>query len=41
MHPATRRQTIAGLLHRTVKRCPQKTGLICGATYWSFAEFVL
>ena len=39
MNPATRRQTIADLLHRSAKRYPQKTGLICGGTSWSFAEF--
>ena len=39
MHPATRRQTIADLLHRTAKRLPNKTGLICGDTRWTFAEF--
>ncbi len=39
MNPATRRQTIADLLHRTAKRYPHKTGLICGHTRWTFAEF--
>jgi fatty-acyl-CoA synthase len=39
MDPAIRRQTIADLLHRTAKRYPRKTGLICGATHWTFAEF--
>lgn len=39
MNPAIRRQTIADLLHRTAKRYPHKTGLICGDTRWTFAEF--
>ncbi len=39
MDPAIRRQTIADLLHRTAKRLPAKTGLVCGDTRWTFAEF--
>ncbi len=39
MDPAIRRQTIADLLHRTAKRYPGKTGLVCGGTTWTFAEF--
>jgi fatty-acyl-CoA synthase len=39
MDSAIRRQTIADLLHRTAKRYPAKTGLICGDTRWTFAEF--
>jgi non-ribosomal peptide synthetase component F len=39
MDPAIRRQTIADLLHRTAKRHPNKPGLICGDTRWTFAEF--
>jgi fatty-acyl-CoA synthase len=39
MDPAIRRQTIADLLHRTAKRYPAKTGLACGDTRWTFAEF--
>ena len=39
MDPAIRRQTIADLLHRTAKRYPNKPGLICGDTRWTFAEF--
>ncbi|HSV51645.1 MAG TPA: acyl-CoA synthetase [Burkholderiaceae bacterium] len=39
MNPAIRRQTIADLLHRTAKRYPNKAGLLCGATRWTFAEF--
>ena len=39
MDPAIRRQTIADLLHRSAKRYPAKTGLVCGGTRWTFAEF--
>jgi fatty-acyl-CoA synthase len=39
MNPAIRRQTIADLLHRTAKRYPDKPGLICGSTHWTFAQF--
>lgn len=39
MNPAIRRQTIADLLHRTAKRYPGRVGLVCGDTYWTFAEF--
>jgi fatty-acyl-CoA synthase len=39
MDPAIRRQTIADLLHRSAKRYPGKTGLVCGETRWTFAEF--
>jgi fatty-acyl-CoA synthase len=39
MDSATRRQTIADLLHRTAKRYPNKPGLICGDTHWTFEEF--
>ncbi|MBE7942528.1 MULTISPECIES: acyl-CoA synthetase [Ramlibacter] len=39
MDTTVRRQTIADLLHRTARRLPGKTGLICGATTWTFAEF--
>ena len=39
MDTAIRRQTIADLLHRTAKRYPAKTGLVCGETRWSFAQF--
>ena len=39
MDPAIRRQTIADLLHRTAKRLPNKPGLVCGQTRWTFAEF--
>ncbi|HMA10227.1 MAG TPA: acyl-CoA synthetase [Ramlibacter sp.] len=39
MDPAIRRQTIADLLHRTAQRLPAKTGLVCGDTRWTFAQF--
>ncbi|RYF42819.1 MAG: hypothetical protein EOO25_05435, partial [Comamonadaceae bacterium] len=39
MDTAVRRQTIADLLHRTAKRFPGKTGLVCGDTRWTFAQF--
>jgi fatty-acyl-CoA synthase len=39
MDPAIRRQTLADLLHRTAKRLPHKTAVICGATRWTFAQF--
>ncbi|RYF43972.1 MAG: long-chain-fatty-acid--CoA ligase [Comamonadaceae bacterium] len=39
MDTAIRRQTIADLLHRTAKRSPGKTGLVCGETRWTFAQF--
>src|SRR6185369_1770864 len=39
MDPAIRRQTIADLLHRSAMRYPAKTGLACGDTRWTFAQF--
>ncbi|HUZ32051.1 MAG TPA: fatty acyl-CoA synthetase [Xanthobacteraceae bacterium] len=39
MHAALRRQTLADLLHRTAKRFPNKTAIICGDTQWSYADF--
>jgi fatty-acyl-CoA synthase len=39
MHAALRRQTLADLLHRTAKRLPNKTAIICGDTQWSYADF--
>jgi len=39
MDTITRRQTIADLLHRTARRLPAKTGLVCSATKWTFSEF--
>ena len=37
--PVVRRQTIADALRRTAQRLPAKTGIVCGATRWSYAEF--
>ncbi|MDO8775016.1 MAG: acyl-CoA synthetase [Burkholderiaceae bacterium] len=37
--PIVRRQTIADALRRTAIRLPAKTGIICGATRWTYAEF--
>jgi len=34
-----RRQTIADALHRTALRLPAKTGIVCGAARWTYAEF--
>jgi fatty-acyl-CoA synthase len=37
--PVVRRQTIADVLRRTAIRLSAKTGIICGATRWTYAEF--
>ena len=37
--PIVRRQTIADALRRTAVRLPAKTGIICGTTTWTYAEF--
>jgi fatty-acyl-CoA synthase len=37
--PAVRRQTIADALRRTALRLPQKLGIVCGASSWTYAEF--
>jgi len=37
--PAVRRQTIADALRRTALRLPQKLGIVCGNTSWTYAEF--
>ncbi|MDE2285043.1 MAG: AMP-binding protein, partial [Hyphomicrobiales bacterium] len=39
MHAALRRQTLADLQHRTAKRFPNKTAIICGDARWSYADF--
>ena len=39
MHPIVRRQSIADVLRRTAQRLPGKTGIVCGATRWTYAEF--
>ena len=38
-HPALRRQTLSDLLHRTARRLPNKTGIVCGPTRWTWHEF--
>ena len=37
--PVVRRQTIADALRRTAIRLPAKTGIVCGTTSWTYAEF--
>ena len=37
--PAVRRQTIADALRRTALRLPQKLGIVCGQTAWTYADF--
>ena len=39
IHPVVRRQTIADALRRTALRHPAKTGIVCGDTLWTYAEF--
>ncbi len=39
MNAKLRRQTLADLLHRSAKRFPDKTAIICGDTVWSYAVF--
>ena len=39
MDSELRRQTLADLLHRSAKRFPNKTAIICGDTAWSYATF--
>jgi fatty-acyl-CoA synthase len=39
IHPVVRRQTIADALRRTAIRLPTKTGIVCGDTQWTYAEF--
>ena len=39
MHPIVRRQSIADVLRRTAQRLPGKTGIVCGDTRWTYAEF--
>jgi fatty-acyl-CoA synthase len=40
MQPLTRRQTLADLLRRSAARDPHKLAIACGATRWSYAEFL-
>ena len=39
MTSIARRQTLADLLHRSAKREPGKTAIVCGTTRWTYAEF--
>ena len=39
MNAKLRRQTLADLLHRSAKRFPDKTAIICGDTVWNYAVF--
>jgi fatty-acyl-CoA synthase len=39
LSPLVRRQTIADALHRTARRLPSKTAIVCGDTTWTYAEF--
>ncbi len=38
MHPATRRQTLGDLLHRSAARNPNKLAIACGEVRWTYAE---
>jgi fatty-acyl-CoA synthase len=37
--PIVRRQTIADALRRSAQRLPAKTGVVCGSTCWTYAQF--
>ena len=39
MEPVIRRQSLADLLHRSAKRYPAKTAIVCGSVQWTFADF--
>jgi len=39
METVIRRQTLADLLHRSARRFPAKTAIVCGATSWTYAQF--
>jgi fatty-acyl-CoA synthase len=39
MNTSTRRQTLSDLLHRSAKRTPAKTAIVCGDTRWTYADF--
>ncbi len=39
MDAALRRQTLSDLLHRSAKRFPNKTAIICGDTSWTYSNF--
>ena len=36
---AIRRQTVGDVLRRTAARFPDKTGIVCGETAWTYREF--
>ena len=38
-HPAMRRQTLADLLRRTAQRFPDKPGILCADTAWTWSQF--
>ena len=39
MDATLRRQTLADLLHRSARRFPKKTAIVCGTTSWTYAQF--
>ena len=39
MDAVIRRQTLADLLHRSAKRFPTRTAIVCGTTSWTYAQF--
>ncbi len=39
MDPSLRRQTLADTLRRSAERVPDRLGLACGATRWTYREF--
>src|SRR6478752_6400890 len=39
METVIRRQTLADLLHRSAKRYPARTAIVCGDTSWTYAQF--
>ena len=39
METVIRRQTLADLLHRSARRFPSKTAIVCGQTSWTYAQF--
>ncbi|MDB5943157.1 MAG: putative AMP-dependent synthetase and ligase [Ramlibacter sp.] len=39
MDAVIRRQTLADLLHRSARRFPSRTAIVCGGTTWTYAQF--
>ena len=39
MDAVIRRQTLADLLHRSARRFPAKTAIVCGQARWTYAQF--